>query len=130
MGKRAQTVQLISGGVILSTGLAVAAIYAWNRNFVGVFIGFALFIFGYELSQYSVYTSEESKAREFVADMVESSRMIDFFMAIIGLGTVTYGLTLLFKSVQRTSLTLAVLATLILFGGYMLAHYAINKTVI
>lgn len=130
MGKRAQTVQLISGGVILSMGLAVAAIYAWNRNFVGVFVGFALFIFGYELSQYSVYTSEASKAREFIADMVESSQLIDLFMTIVGLGTVTYGITLLLRSVQEQSLLVAVLATLILFGGYMLAHYGINKTVI
>jgi hypothetical protein len=130
MTKRSQTIQLISGGIILSTGLGIAAIYAWNRNFVGVFTGFSLFIIGYEISQYSVYTSAESKARAFIADMVESSGMIDFFMAVIGLGTLTYGMTLLFRSVQETRLSLAVLATLVLFGGYMLAHFAINKTVI
>lgn len=130
MGRRAQTVQLASGGIILSTGLGVAALYAWQRNFLGVFIGFSLFVFGYELSQYSVYTSEQSKARAFIEDMVESSGLVDFFMAIVGLGTVTYGFTLLFKSVEKTRLSLAVLSALILFGGYMLAHYGINKTVV
>ncbi len=130
MGRRAQTVQLISGGVILSTGLGIAAIYAWNRNFIGVFIGFALFIFGYELSQYSVYTTDKSKARSFIQDMLASSGLIDFFMAIVGMGTVTYGFVILLRSVQEARLSLAVLSTLILFGGYMLSHYGINKTVV
>lgn len=128
--KTRQTVQLISGGVILSTGLGVAAIYASSRDFIGVFIGFSLFIFGYELSQYSVYTSEESKARSFIEDMIRSSGLIDLFMALIGLGTVTYGITLLFRSIEEAKLGLAVLSTLIMFGGYMMGHYAINKTVV
>lgn len=130
MGRRAQTVQLISGGVILSTGLGVAALYAWERNFLGVFTGFSLFIVGYELSQYSVYTSEQSRARAFVEEMLESSGLIDFFMTLIGIGTITYGFTILFQSMGQARLMLAVIGALLLFGGYMLVHYGINKTVV
>ncbi len=125
-----KNIQLISGGLILSTGLGVAAIYASQRDFVGVFVGFSLFIVGYEISQYSVYTSEDSKARAFVEDMLDSSGLVDFFMALIGLGTITYGFVNMFRSLEEAQLTLAVLSALTMFGGYMMAHYAINNTVV
>lgn len=129
-GNRGETVQLISGGLILSTGLAVAALYAAEQSFEGVFIGFAFIVFGYELSQYSVYTSEDSKARAFVQDIVESSRLTDFLMVLVGAGAITYGFTLLFESVAETKITLALLSAAMMFGGYMVAHYGLNKTVI
>lgn len=134
MGERLEetreNIQLISGGLILSTGLGVAAIYASQRHFVGVFMGFFLFVVGYEISQYSAYNSEDAKAQAFIQDMVESSGLADFFMAVVGLGTVTYGFVNMFRSLEEAHLGLAVISALVMFGGYMMGHYAINKTVL
>lgn len=125
-----QRLQLVLGSTILSAGLAVAALAASHENFFGVLIGFSLFIVGYELSQYSAFTADEPRTRAFAQDLVQDAALRDLFMGIVGVGTIAYSFTLLFESIEQVRITLALLSALILFGGYMLTHYAINHTVI
>lgn len=125
-----QRFQLVIGSTVLSAGLAVAALAASHENFFGVLIGFSLFIMGYELSQYSAFTADEARTRAFAEDLLQDAALRDLFMAIVGIGTIAYGFTLLFRSIEEVRVILALLSAFILAGGYMLAHYAINHTVI
>lgn len=126
---------LISGSLILSLGLALAAIAAFQERFLGVFAGFILFVVGYKLSQVAVRETKRSSleymvVRNVVRDIVRDASMIDLLMAVIGTGTIAYGFTLLIRSVEATDLLLAVVATTIMFAGYAAAHYAVNKTLV
>lgn len=125
-----KSIELVLGGIVLSIGLGIVSIHAARQHFFGVFTGFVLFIAGYELSRYSAYTSDTSKTQEFIVEIVDHSRPADALMVIIGMGVLMYGVTLLFESMQNPSFLLAALSAAMVFGGYIMMHFAINKTVI
>ncbi|MFB6167100.1 MAG: hypothetical protein ABEJ62_02460 [Candidatus Nanohaloarchaea archaeon] len=124
------TAELILGAIVLSAGLATAAISAYRENFPGVFLGFLVFVVGYKVSQYGVRISENSGIRDTVSDMVEGARFIDLLMAVTGIGSIAYGFTTLFQSLQNASLLQAFLASTLMFAGYVLTHYAVNRTLV
>lgn len=126
---------LLAGSLILAIGLALAAIAAFQESFLGVFMGFSLFVGGYKLSQVAVRETDRTPIQymvlqDVVRDILRDASLIDLFMAVIGTGTIAYGFTLLVQSVETTQLPLAVAATTIMFAGYAAAHYAVNNTLV
>ncbi|MDY6768948.1 MAG: hypothetical protein SVW02_02465 [Candidatus Nanohaloarchaea archaeon] len=122
--------ELGTGSTVLVAGLGVSAFAANQENFPGVFFGFALFIAGYKLSQIAVRDSEATEFQETVADMLEGARLIDLLMTLVGIGTIAYGFILLFEGFRSTDLVLAFTASALLFLGYAVAHYGVNRTVV
>lgn len=125
-----QTVELIIATLILAIGLMLAAVFAFNESFIGVFVGFLLFVLGYKLSQFAVRKSAPSPLRDTVRDIVVAVDGIETLMAIAAAGGGTYGFILLFDSIQQTQVELAVAAVLTILISYAIGHLAINRTLV
>lgn len=124
------TLELVIGTVVLCLGLGLSALSAAERSFIGVFSGFVLFILGYKLSQISVRTTTRSPLRDVVRDIVASAAAVDTLVVTVGAGTITYGFVLLFQSIETADIARAVGASVLMFVGYSMAHYAVNKTLV
>ncbi len=130
LARARDTAELVAGTVILSAGLGLSALSASERSFIGVFLGFILFILGYKLSQISVRSGHRPPFRETVRDILAQAWAVDVLMVIVGSGTITYGFVMLFGSIETANIFRATLAALLMFLGYAMAHYAVNKTVV
>ncbi|MDY6766282.1 MAG: hypothetical protein SVW77_02845 [Candidatus Nanohaloarchaea archaeon] len=124
------SVELLVGSTVLIAGLGFSAITAARESFPGVFVGFVLFLSGYKLSQVAVRDSEETPLRGLVSDMLDEAKVIDLFMAVVGTGAIAYGFLLLFQAFGRTDVGMAAVSSALMFAGYVIAHYGVNKTVV
>lgn len=125
-----ETAGLLLGSTVLVMGLGISAISASQKSFPGVFIGFVLFVAGYKVSQFVARGSEETEVREVVDDIVKGSMLIDFLVTLVGVGTIGYGFILLFESLKEVEFVIAAAASGIMFTGYVMAHYGVNRTVV
>lgn len=124
------TAQLLLGSVVLVAGLGISTVAAHAESFLGVFLGFALFVVGYKISQTAVRQAEESELQGTVEDVVEGAGPVELFMTIVGVGAIAYGFTLLFDSFSSSDFVLTLTASAFMFGGYVTAHYGVNRTVV
>lgn len=122
--------ELLVGTIILVAGLGLAAIAAVDERFPGVVAGFTLFVIGYKLSQFSVRHTERSPFQDVVQDIVQSARLIDFLMVVIGIGMIAAGFIQLIRSIQEPDILLALGAATTMFAGYIAGHYAVNRTLV
>ncbi len=122
--------ELVAGTVVLVAGLATAAVAAYTRSFIGVFAGSILFLAGYKLSQVSATGTSYRGMEEVVSDILKVSRLVDLLMALVGTGTIAYGFTVLLRSVNRASVPVAFAGSGLLLLGYVIAHYAVNNTLV
>lgn len=128
--KLLDAIELGTGSSVLVAGLAVSAIAANQEHFPGVFLGFTLFVAGYKLSQVAVRESEDTEFSGAVSDMLQGSRLIDLLTTLVGMGTIAYGIVLLFHSFERIDILTAFTASALTFLGYATAHYGVNHTVV
>lgn len=126
----AEAAELGISSIILTAGLALTSIMAIRRNFSGVFIGVLLSLIGYKLSQYSARDTTNSLIADIHTETLEAGSFLQLLTVLTGAGTMTYGTIILISSLNNPQLFDAVGGTLLLFTGYALSHYAINKTLI
>ncbi len=129
LGRVVTAIEVALSSLLLAAGLAVSGIAAVREQFLGVFIGFILFVSGYRLSQLAV-AAEPVGARSFLEDVLDAAHAIRLFMVVVGGGAMTYGFVHLVGSMQTTDFPRAVAATGLIFIGYATAHYAVNRTVV
>ncbi|MDY6774380.1 MAG: hypothetical protein SVS85_04220, partial [Candidatus Nanohaloarchaea archaeon] len=119
--------ELVSGSLILVTGLGISAVAANQESFPGVFLGFMLFVVGYRISQFAAEESGETRLQDTVSDMVRGARLVHLLMTLVGIGGIGYGFILLFQSLGSRDLVTAAVGSGTMFLGYMAAHYGVNR---
>ncbi len=122
---------LLVGSLLIAAGSTAALIRSFEGATLPVYAGFLLFFLGYRLSQYGLHEHDPSASiTSQVQKQLNRVNAKDTFMVVIGGLSLSYGFSTFIKGINAGSTETAVLAGILMLGGYMVAHLAVNNTLI
>lgn len=122
---------LLFGSLLIAAGSTLALIRSFEGATLPVYAGFLLFFLGYRLSQYGLHEHDPGASiASQVQDQVDRVNAKDTFMIIIGGLSLSYGFSTFIQGVNAGSTETAIFSGVLMLGGYMVAHLAVNNTLI
>jgi len=122
---------LLVGSLLIAGGSTIALIRAFEGATLPVYAGFLLFFTGYRLSQYGLHEHDpDASITNQVRGQIRRVNLKDTFMIVIGGFSLSYGFSTFIQGVNTGSTETAVLSGILMLGGYMVAHLAVNNTLI
>lgn len=128
---------VLAGSVLVSLGAGTAALFGFSGQYMYTYTGLLSFAIGYELIDY-ITTVEKSAEPKNLRGIVHGTVTdpIDAISALVltgvGIASITEGI-LVFSGVilaPHPSTTSAIMAGIMCFGGYVVAHIGVNQSVI
>jgi hypothetical protein len=122
---------LLVGSLLIAAGSTLALIRSFEGATLPVYAGFLLFFLGYRLSQYGLHEHDPTASIiSQVRGQAERVNLKDTFMIIIGGFSLSYGFSTFIQGVNTGTTETAIFAGVLMLGGYMVAHLAVNNTLI
>lgn len=119
------------GSTTIAAGSTIALINGFQGTAAPVYGGLILFVLGYRITQYGIH--EHDPDQPLLTQLTDQTTDIDIktiIMITIGGFALSYGFTTFIQSISNAALTMAGAGGLMMLGGYMIAHLAINNTLI
>lgn len=134
MSKQAtRYVSLIAGSLIVALSGTVVAVHAPSGQTYGVFIGYILFVLGYKTCWFGSHQKEGIESikqlkNDFSLDRINlKDNLTQHFLIFGGLYLASYGTVEFFSLVENPGILKGLETGLTSFGGYIMAHEAVNE---
>lgn len=120
----------LAGSLIISISSGAGMTYAFNSNYLVVYVSFVGFIIGYKIAQIGYHNGKES-FMIFLSDLSRLKNQKVNLLSFLGGSLFTsLGFVLLGKAVFQMSITLGVSSGAVIGGGYILAHWSVNNRLV
>jgi hypothetical protein len=118
------------GSLIIAASSGVGMTYAFRSNFLITYLSFVCFIFGYKLAQMGYHNGKKT-VLIFIQDIEKINEHKTNLVSFLG-GSIfiSLGFILLGRSVTQLSVLLGLTSGMVIGGGYILSHWAVNNRLV
>lgn len=122
---------VLTGSLLVAAGSTLSLIWAFDGLTLPVYAGFILFFTGYRASQYGLHQRDPERSNlDQFWEQITNTRLKNLAMIIIGGAAISHGFSTFIQSILSGSLYDGGLAGIMMLSGYMVAHLAVNNTLI
>lgn len=126
-------ISLVVGSLIVALSGTIVAIYSPPNNIIGVFLGYIVFVLGYKTCWFGSHQKEGIKSLKSlknsysIKEISLKDNLEKFILVVLGLYLASYGTVQFFNLVENPGLIKGLETGLTSFGGYIMAHEAVNE---